>query len=35
MAPADLHLHSTASDGLLPPRDVVRMAYENEIEMLE
>jgi len=34
MAPADLHLHSTASDGLLPPRDVVRMAYENEIEII-
>ena len=31
---ADLHCHSTASDGTLPPREVVARAAKNGVEML-
>ncbi len=31
---ADLHCHSTVSDGLLAPADVVRRAHENGVELL-
>ncbi len=31
---ADLHCHSTVSDGLLSPADVVRRAQENGVELL-
>jgi len=31
---ADLHCHSTISDGLLAPREVVRRAYANGVELL-
>ena len=31
---ADLHCHSTASDGLLPAAEVVRRAAENGVELL-
>jgi predicted metal-dependent phosphoesterase TrpH len=30
----DLHCHSSASDGLLPPADVVRRAVDNRVELL-
>ncbi len=30
----DLHCHSTASDGLLPPADLARRAVDNGVEML-
>ena len=30
----DLHCHSTASDGLLSPADIVRRAAANDVEML-
>jgi 3',5'-nucleoside bisphosphate phosphatase len=30
----DLHCHSTASDGTLPPTEVVRLAVENELSAL-
>jgi len=29
MIPVDLHCHSTVSDGLLPPREVVRLAHSR------
>ena len=28
-APIDLHCHSTASDGILDPKDLVKRAYSN------
>lgn len=31
---ADLHCHSTLSDGMLAPSEVVRRAHENEVELL-
>lgn len=31
---ADLHCHSTVSDGLLAPADVVRRAHDNGVELL-
>jgi predicted metal-dependent phosphoesterase TrpH len=31
---ADLHCHSTVSDGLLSPADVVRRAYANGVDLL-
>ena len=31
---ADLHCHSTVSDGLLPPADLVRRAHANGVELL-
>jgi len=31
---ADLHCHSTVSDGLLAPADLVRRAHENGVELL-
>lgn len=31
---ADLHCHSTVSDGLLAPADVVRRAHANGVELL-
>lgn len=31
---ADLHCHSTVSDGLLTPADVVRRAYANGVDLL-
>lgn len=31
---ADLHCHSTVSDGLLPPGEVVRRARDNGVELL-
>ncbi|MDZ4253106.1 MAG: 3',5'-nucleoside bisphosphate phosphatase [Sulfuritalea sp.] len=31
---ADLHCHSTVSDGLLAPADLVRRAYANGVELL-
>jgi hypothetical protein len=31
---ADLHCHSLASDGALPPAEVVQRAHENGVEML-
>ena len=31
---ADLHCHSTASDGTLPPGDVVRRAHANGVDLL-
>lgn len=31
---ADLHCHSTASDGLLPPADLVRRAADNGVTLL-
>ena len=31
---ADLHCHSTVSDGLLSPAEVVRRAQENGVELL-
>lgn len=31
---ADLHCHSTVSDGLLPPAEVVRRAHANGVQML-
>lgn len=34
MLNVDLHCHSTASDGLLLPADIVRRAAENGVEML-
>lgn len=30
----DLHVHSTASDGVLRPRDVVRLAWQNGVQTL-
>src|SRR5262249_45193454 len=30
----DLHCHSTASDGTLPPRDVVRLAKESNLSAM-
>ncbi|MEX1010775.1 MAG: PHP domain-containing protein [Balneolaceae bacterium] len=34
MGRADLHTHTTASDGAAEPADLVRMAYENRLELL-
>ncbi len=34
MAGADLHIHSTASDGRFPPREVVRRAYGADLEAI-
>lgn len=34
MAFIDLHIHSTASDGTLSPRDVVRLAVEQELHAI-
>ena len=34
MTVVDLHCHSTASDGLLSPAELVRRAAANEVEML-
>lgn len=34
MAKADLHLHSTASDGCLTPREVIQMASTKEIQIV-
>ena len=31
---ADLHCHSTVSDGLMAPADVVRRAHANGVELL-
>ncbi len=31
---ADLHCHSTASDGVLAPADVVRRAHANGVDLL-
>jgi hypothetical protein len=31
---ADLHCHSTASDGTLPPAEVVRRAHANGVDLL-
>ena len=31
---ADLHLHSTASDGRYPPEDLVRMAVSRDVEVM-
>lgn len=31
---SDLHCHSTASDGMLTPRELVDLAHKNEIELL-
>ena len=31
---ADLHCHSTVSDGLLTPTEVVRRAHDNGVELL-
>ncbi|TJZ76176.1 3',5'-nucleoside bisphosphate phosphatase [Chitiniphilus eburneus] len=33
MTPVDLHCHSTASDGLLPPREVARLAAERGCQL--
>src|SRR5688572_15508806 len=30
----DLHCHSTASDGTLPPAEVVRLAHRNELSAM-
>ena len=30
----DLHVHTTASDGEYPPRDVIKMAKENDVETI-
>ncbi|HRM22099.1 MAG TPA: PHP domain-containing protein, partial [Neisseria sp.] len=30
----DLHCHSTISDGMLPPREVVRLAHANGCTLL-
>ena len=30
----DLHCHSTASDGTLPPRDVVQLALRNDLSAI-
>src|SRR3954463_7374371 len=34
MSYVDLHCHSTASDGTLPPRDVVRLARDCDLTAL-
>lgn len=34
MIPVDLHCHSTVSDGLLPPREVVRLAHARGCQLL-
>ncbi|SFN75463.1 hypothetical protein SAMN05660284_02199 [Formivibrio citricus] len=34
MIPVDLHCHSTVSDGLLPPREVVRLAHSRGCQLL-
>lgn len=34
MIKADLHLHTTASDGIYAPEDVVRMAHESGFELI-
>ena len=34
MTPVDLHCHSTVSDGLLPPREVVRLAHARGCRLL-
>lgn len=33
MIPVDLHCHSTVSDGLLPPREVVRLAHSRGCQL--
>ncbi len=33
MIPIDLHCHSTVSDGLLPPREVVRLAHSRGCQL--
>ncbi|AOX99459.1 3',5'-nucleoside bisphosphate phosphatase [Jeongeupia sp. USM3] len=33
MTPVDLHCHSNVSDGLLPPREVVRKAFERGCQL--
>ena len=30
----DLHVHTTASDGLLPPEEVVRLARRSGVQVL-
>lgn len=34
MAYADLHIHSTASDGTLSPEEIVRLCVENGVGAL-
>jgi 3',5'-nucleoside bisphosphate phosphatase len=34
MAFIDLHTHSTASDGTFPPREVVRLAHERDLQAM-
>ena len=31
---ADLHCHTTASDGALSPQDILQLAFENGLDML-
>lgn len=32
--PADLHLHSSASDGTILPREIVKLAYKNKLSTI-